>query len=153
MDEENWLDQSELLLSRIDFAAERSKLEREHIEQTRSLLMSFIQVMDSFDRLFSSLEDSLETIPEQQLSVMNSARLISRQLERAFENAGVSRIPALNLLCDSDKHFVVDVRESPGVPEDTIVQEVLRGYEWEGEILRLPHVIIAGKPSPVVEEK
>jgi molecular chaperone GrpE len=150
MDEEDWIDSSERLLGRFDFTAELANVKREHYEQTRLFLTTFIEVMDSFDRLFAGHEDSLETIPGQQL--LSSVRLISLQLERALQNAGVKHIPTLNLPCDSEKHFIVDVKESPDVPEDTIVQEILKGYEWEGEVLRLPHVIVAAKPSQSVKE-
>jgi molecular chaperone GrpE len=153
MNEDELLDSSERLLGRFDFAATLATVEREHYAQTRKLLTSFIEVMDSFDRLFGGLKDSLETATEQQCLLLNSVRLISRQMERALQNAGVKQIPALDLLCDSDKHFIVDVKESPGIAEDTIVQEVLKGYEWDGEVLRFPHVIVAGKPSQSVKEK
>jgi molecular chaperone GrpE (heat shock protein) len=37
--------------------------------------------------------------------------------------------------------------------DGTIVQEVFRGYEWEGELLRKPRVLVArGADSTVQEE-
>jgi molecular chaperone GrpE (heat shock protein) len=153
MSDEDLFEVSDRLLGRFDFAAELAAVEDNHREQKRRLLTSIIEVMDSFDRLFITIEDSFNSMSDPERQRFNSIQLIARQLERLLQNAGVTYIPALNVPFDSDKHFIVDVKEISGVPADTIVQEVLKGYEWEGEILRIPHVIIAGNPAPTVEEE
>lgn len=153
MSDEDVLDATERLLGRFDFAAQLATLEREHRDQTQALLLSFIEVQDSLDRLFGNLEEEIESVSAKELARLKTLRLIGQQLEMALQKAGVTPIICLNRQCDPEKHVIVDVKQVPGVAEDTIVQEVFRGYEWNGEVLRLPHVIVAVGISQRLKEE
>jgi molecular chaperone GrpE len=49
--------------------------------------------------------------------------------------------------------YAVGRQESEEVEENTVVQEVLRGYLWQKKILREAQVIVAVKPSASSERR
>jgi molecular chaperone GrpE (heat shock protein) len=143
MPEEDAFDQTERLLGRFDFAAQLAVQEEQHQAQLRILLLAFVEVMDSFDRFFASTGEPADVTPAQAHSWLNTFRLMGRQLENTLRDAGVIPITCLGQEAQPGQHEIVGVQEVPGVEKDTIVQEVFRGYAWNGEILRKPRVIVA----------
>lgn len=143
MNEKDIFGQTERLLGRFDFTVQLATKEREHRQHLRRLLLSFVEVMDSFDRFLAGLGESEEATPEAARQWLKTFRLIGRQFEQALRDAGVSSISCLGQKAEPGRHEIIGVVEAPGVGEDTIVQEVFRGYKWDGEILRKPRVKVA----------
>jgi molecular chaperone GrpE len=151
MSEQTPPDGFERLLGRFDFTLQLTEIEQQHRSAIRAILIPFIEVMDSFDRLLGDIQDTDSPLPDPMNT--NTVRLIARQLQNALRNAGVTRIECLNTAYDPHKHLAADVKDVPGIADETIVQEISKGYEWDGEILRLPHVIVANaKPQGEKEQ-
>ncbi len=141
------MDQPEKLLAAFDFAEVMAEKEKEHGEQMRSLLLSFLEIMDSFDRFFAHLGEEPEAAAE--ANWLNTVRLIRKQVELALQKAGVTPIAGLGLAADPHLHEIVDTKETTDMEEGIIVEEVRRGYLWKDSLLRSSQVVIAKVPREV----
>jgi molecular chaperone GrpE len=136
-------DEADKLLGRFDFALEIAAKDDAHRAQMRALLLSFIEVLDSFDRFFAGITETEEAAGETALNWLSTFRLIGRQLETNLSNAGVKPIPCMGETAEPGKHEIIGVMDAPGTEKEIIVKEASRGYEWDGEIIRKPRVIVA----------
>ena len=143
MKDPEFLDQADRLLGRFDFASQMAIKEETHRRHIRAMLLSFVDVMDSFERLFSGLGEAEPMTADQARQCMKSCRLIGRQLDQALRQAGVTELPSLTQPAEPGLHEIVGSRPAPGVEDGVIVEEVFRGYGWDGEILRKPRVIVS----------
>ena len=153
MNDRDTFDPAERLLGRFDFASQLAANEEDHRRRLRALLLSFIEVMDSFDRLFSGLDEHEEVPAGKAQQCLKSCRLIRRQLDHALSGAGVSATSSLMLPAEPGRHEIVGVKAVPGAEEGVIVEEVFRGYTWDGETLRKPQVIVAQANDHAFQEK
>ncbi|MEW6733406.1 MAG: nucleotide exchange factor GrpE [Acidobacteriota bacterium] len=142
MSEKDLFEQAELLLKHFDFAAQLAAKEAQHQGQLREILLSFVEVMDSFDRLFYGMGEITELTLEQSHNCLKSCRLIQQQLDQALHNAGVTPLSSLGQLAEPGQHEIVAIKKAPGREADTVMQELFRGYKWNGELLRKPKVIV-----------
>lgn len=136
-------DEADKLLGRFDFALQMAAKDDAHRAQTRAILLSFIEVMDSFDRFFAGLTETEEASGEAARNWLSTCRLIGRQLEKSLRDAGVKPIPCMGETAEPGKHEIIGAIDAPGMEKEIIVQEASRGYEWDGEIIRKPRVIVA----------
>jgi molecular chaperone GrpE len=153
MSDQDAFEQAERLLGHFDFAVQQAIQEEEHRLQLRAILLEFVEVMDSFDRFLGTTEESEKTTPEQARRWLTTFRLIGQQFDQALRRVGVVALPCLGQELQPERHEVVGVRDVSEVAADTIVEEIFRGYEWEGEILRKPRVIVARGTGPITQEK
>ena len=141
MAEDPLADQSAKLLRALDFAAEAAALREEHEERFRALIASLFEVVDSFDRLLVDAGGGGE-------AWRGTVKRIAGQLERALAQAGVTEIQCRSGdVADPRRHQIVDVKTMHGVDDDTIVDVLSRGWEWNGKPVRLPRVVVARNPK------
>jgi molecular chaperone GrpE len=136
-DEPPAAEQMQILSERFDLAWRLRELESEHVRELRRILLSFIEVVDSFDRLLAG--DQLGEHPD-------TVRLIARQLEKALANSGVTSRPSLGQEADPARHEIVAAQPA-SQQADVIIAELERGWEWDGEMLRRAKVIVAAAPA------
>ena len=143
MSQQDNLDDIERFLGRFDFATKLSALEEENHQRMKSILISFIEVADSFDRLFSGVDEQNESFRETTHDLMKTCRLIQRQLLQSLKDAGVTQFMSSGQPACPDRHEIIGVESNPDYEEDTVVKELFRGYGWDGEVLRKARVIVA----------
>jgi molecular chaperone GrpE len=124
------------ILDVLDYSTELAEQRTEHRRQMSALLLSLLEVMDSFDRMLA------EDPGIAGHSVVGTCQLIARQLNSVLERAGVDTMPCMGATVDPRVHQVVDVRPADPPQDDIIVEVVRRGYTWHGELLRPAQVII-----------
>jgi len=71
--------------------------------------------------------------------------LIRRSLLEVLRQRQVTPIEALGKPFNPETMYAVGRQESASVPENTVIQEVVRGYWWGDRILREAQVIVAVK--------
>ncbi len=131
------------LLRRFDYASELKLRNEEHRNRVYKMLLSFIEVRDSLERLLEAAGAEGPRDPGQLGEWLSALRLIALQFDQALEENGVRHVACLDTPSEPGRHSVVEAVEAPGLAEGTIVREVIRGYEWDGEPLRKPSVIVA----------
>ena len=148
MSDKDWFDKADRLLAHLDYTTQIAQQQEAHHEQLRVLLLSLVEVVDAFDRLFGSIDT--DEAPPATERWLPTVRLIARQLEKALQEAGVSPISCLGEVAEPGRHRIVGVRDVPEYEEDIIVEEVIRGYMWDETLLRKPQVVVArGKQATI----
>ena len=131
-------------LQAVDFNQQLAVMEKEHAQEMRDTLLSFLDVLDSFDRCFSAMDQTGGTSSVAQ-SWSRSFEGIRRQLQRTLERAGVSFMNCRGGAFDPHKHEAIEVRARPDLEEGMVIEEVIRGCEWRGEVLRQAKVVVSRK--------
>lgn len=132
------------LLAAFDFAAQTAALEEEHEQFLLCLFRSLFEVVDSFDRLLAGTEEG-----GGEGGWRGTVQRIAGQLERALEQAGVTEIRCLGAAADPRLHEIVEVQPMDGMDDDTILEVLSRGWQWNGRPVRLPRVLVARSPKEI----
>jgi molecular chaperone GrpE (heat shock protein) len=139
MDEQNAFNTLDDFLGRFDFAAQLAAVEGRGKERFRAHLLALLEVQDSMDRVLAAADGAGEKSPR----FVQSLRLVQKQLEKVLLAAGVEPTECLGSHAEPDNHEIVEVQEVTGAEHGQIVEQLLRGYRWEGAILRKPRVVVA----------
>jgi len=125
-------------LADFDNFRRRVSRERDHIgkEALREFLHSLLDVVDDLERLLEFAGD--ETSP-----VIDAVRAVYRKLLDLFAKEGVRPMESVGRPFDPALHEVVATAAAGEKNLGTIVQEVRRGYLWNGELLRTAQVVVA----------
>ena len=119
-----------------DLEFELSEKEKQNTEKTKRLLLSIIEVLDAFYRVFRNIRAKQDKVNPQMKKWIGNFRTVRRMLNNILAEQGVSAIENLDNGFDPHWHkvgeFVVDHSKSNG----TIVDEILKGYVWHNQILR-----------------
>jgi molecular chaperone GrpE len=125
-----------------DFAnfKRRTEEEKESLRQIllADLLTRLLPVADNFDRALLAADQTREY--EKLVGGVDSIR---RQLEELLRREGVTPIEAVNQPFDPNLHNAVLREETSDYPENTIVEELQKGYTLGGRILRPTLVKVA----------
>jgi len=129
-----------------------SEEKRQHTDNTRKLLLSMIEVMDGFERLFNNINSKKDKITPQMKIWIGNFRAVCRLLNNAVASQGVSKIENLDLGFDPKWHRIAQTVVDPTKADGTIVGEEAKGYVWQTEILRKSEVAVV-RNAPEGEAK
>jgi molecular chaperone GrpE len=79
-------------------------------------------------------------------AVLEGAQATLRQLQRAFEKAGIKVIDPAGQPFDPEWHEAMVTQESRDKPANTVLTVVQKGYSLNGRLLR-PARVIVSKPA------
>ena len=109
--------------------------EKEAQEEGRHrVLSSLAELADLVDGLRSHMTSAAGAL---------AGKALDKRMDRIFKSYGFTRIATVGRPFDSRVHEAVEEREEEGVPHDTIVEEISRGYERDGFVLRVARVVVA----------
>jgi molecular chaperone GrpE len=116
----------------------RVSREREHIgkEALGEFMRSLLDVVDDLERLLEFVGD--ETSP-----VIDAVRAVYRKIMDLLAREGVRPMEAVGRPFDPALHEVIATAPAGENDMGTVVQEVRRGYTWNGELLRTAQVVVA----------
>jgi molecular chaperone GrpE len=128
-----------------DFANYRRRTEEERGVMTQLsnavLIGKMLAVLDDFDRALASVpEDAHEGWVE-------GIRLVERKLRSVLESEGVTPIEAVGQPFDPNLHEAVVHQETVDYPDNTVIDEVQRGYRLGDRVLRPALVRVANNPT------
>lgn len=117
----------------------RTAREREDLLKyaNEQLILSLLPVVDNFERALSTKNDD----PEKLLA---GVEMISRQLKEILEREGLCPIPAVGEQFNPEVHEAVMKEENSEYPENTIIEELQRGFTCRGKVIRAAMVKVAG---------
>lgn len=121
-------------------ARRRAELRADHEVRAakESILGGFLPVVDDLDRALQAAPAAGDVS-----SWLEGFILIQRKLAGALERQGVTTIVAEGQIFDPILHQAVIVEEVDGVPSDTVLQELQKGYLLDGKVLRPAMVKVA----------
>jgi molecular chaperone GrpE len=114
----------------------------EQQQEMRSTLLAFLDVLASFDRCLEAMDPEEDVSPIVK-SWRRSVDRVRSQLVIALEQAGVSFMNCVGQVFDPVKHEAIEIRVTADAEEDTILNEIVRGCEWRGEVLCYAKVVVA----------
>jgi molecular chaperone GrpE len=120
---------------------EIEKKEGKHHEDFKSFLLNILEVLDDLDRKFINIGSKIEKADEQTRIWINYFKSTRKLLGKILKTWGVVEIDSLGMKALPGYHFTVDVVTRKGLEEETIVEELTKGYLWKNEILRKAEVI------------
>lgn len=128
-----------------DFARyrNRQKTEQESFvaRSNEELLRRVIQVADNFDRAVVAATGATNVA-----AVISGIEMIQRLFEEFLANEGLVPIKAVGTKFDPRVHEALMDMETSTMPEDTVCEEIQRGYSLGGKVLRPALVKVARAP-------
>jgi molecular chaperone GrpE len=115
------------------------------------LLLKVLGVADDFDRALAAMPPELAGS-----GWIDGIAAIDRKLRQLLESEGVTPIEAVGRPFDPREHDAVVQEETAAAPDDTVLDELQRGYRIRGRVLRPALVSVARNPgrqaAPVQED-
>ena len=117
----------------------RKEITKDVERSRRSLIVSFLEVLDNIDRALASAAGRADD------PLVKGVSLVAQQFLSVLESLGVTRIDPLGAMFDPTRHEAVStVPAAEGVPAGRIVGIVRPGYVMGDEVLRPAMVAVAG---------
>ena len=109
----------------------RTSKEREELANvvTQDLLKSMLPILDNFDRAMAAEQKDNE-------SFQKGVEMIYTQLNETLKNAGLELIDTAGQKFDPNFHQAGMRVENPDLEDDTIAQELQKGYIVKGRVIR-----------------
>lgn len=122
-----------------NFRRRQQEEQRRHLSRMKEdLFRTLLPVVDNLERALAASrgEASAE-------SLMKGVELVEREVRKILEDHGVRPILADGEPFDPGLHEAVMTEEREDVPDQTVVQELQRGYTMEDRVLRPSMVKVA----------
>ncbi|MCK9594817.1 MAG: nucleotide exchange factor GrpE [Candidatus Omnitrophica bacterium] len=148
--QENW---DKFLRLQADFENTRKRWERDRLELLRyandDLLCSLLNITDDLER---SLELS-QGKHEDFTAFMKGVEMILAHIHDLMKKNGVAAIDASGKIFDPNFHEALMQVESGDWPENTVVEELQKGYLLNGKVLRTAKVKVSKNPAAKEKEE
>lgn len=125
-----------------DLKESLEKEQRKAKTDVKKLLLSSLEVVDTFNALFKKIAQKRSEVDPQTKIWLGNFKSIKRLAERVLADAGVSQIEAPSGKAIPGLHRIVATKKMPGLEDYTILEEVEKGYLWQGEVLRESSVVV-----------
>ncbi|MDX1934589.1 MAG: nucleotide exchange factor GrpE [Capsulimonadales bacterium] len=111
----------------------RSEEERENLRQfvAEDLIKRLLPIVDNFERALNASEQTREYE-----KLIGGVQAVYRQLQEYLAREGVQAIEAVNQPFDPNVHNAVLREEDSDHPENTVTEELQKGYLLNGRVLR-----------------
>jgi len=125
------------------------KITRRQVETVTSqaserLLLKLLPSLDAL-RQAVKIANSSDSLPQDEIAV--GLKMLQEQLERVLETEGLEEIAAVGKPLNPELHEVVSYVETDDSPENSILEEVRKGYVLNGKVLRPSLVVVSKKPA------
>lgn len=118
-----------------EFDNYRKRTEKEKAQNfdfgAREVIEKLLPVVDNFERALGTVDPE-----DEDDAFTKGVRGIYKQLEKMFEDLEVKAIPAEGEKFDPNLHNAVLTDTESDVEEDTITQDLLKGYTYKGQVVR-----------------
>ena len=125
-----------------DLKASLEKEQRAAKSDVKKLLLSSLDVIDTFDALFKKIDPKRSEVDRQTKIWLGNFQSIKRLAENVLADAGVSQIVTPSGKAILGMHRIVATKEMPSLEDYTILEEMEKGYLWQGEVLRESSVVV-----------
>ncbi len=139
---DQYLDRLARLQAEFDNYRKRSAREQQDFRDyaLADALKAFLPILDSLDRAAKSENPDVE-------SFRSGVQLIDRQFHDALAKLGVKPIEAAGAAFDPNLHQAVQMVNTEDAPDNTVIDEMQRGYTLKDRLLRPAMVRVASNPN------
>jgi molecular chaperone GrpE len=110
--------------------------EEEAAKEKKAMLLQIAGVLDAFDRVFNNIAPKEKDADRLTKIWLGNFRSIRRLVDSTLKEAGVVKIESPTGKAIPGFHTVVETVENAELENDTIVEELERGYLWGEQVLR-----------------
>lgn len=139
------------LRAQADMDNMRKRLQREKVEfikfANEHMMKDLLSVLDNLERAL----DHANADGVDPTSILEGVRLTYDGFMNVLEKFGVKPVTALGERFDPKLHEAVMQREDPDVEENTVVEEVQKGYIMNDRLIRPSMVVVSRRPPDEVE--
>jgi len=128
-----------LLRSYADYQNYQKRVEKNLKQTEKEIKQIYLsEFIDIKELLLKALEDE---------NPKEGLRLILKQIEHFFNEENVSYIDCIGKQFDHSLHHAVTTIEQDECKDNTVIEEVKKGYKIDDTVLRPSHVVVAKKKS------
>lgn len=140
-----------------DFESFKYRMDRERrgafIDQIANLAGAMLPVLDNVDRALASVDKSKVDATPEFSKFYDGIALVNQQVNEVLGEMGVEPIKTVGELFDPQFHEAVATEQKHDLPNNTISEEMLRGYRIGNRVVRhsMVKVTLGGfspKPAP-----
>ena len=139
--------QDRYLRKAAEFENFRKRTDREKTESATlaksSVLTEILPILDACERALNSFPRTNESLDQYRRGV----ELLYKQLNDTLSRVGVAAMEVVGEKFDPHLHEALIREESTEHEEDTILEELRRGYLYKGRLLRPAQVKVATRPD------
>jgi molecular chaperone GrpE len=118
-------------------------------QASEGLLVRLLPIVDALQQAAKITHNGIP-LPSEEISV--GLKMLLEQLLGVLKGEGLEEIPALGELLNPERHEVVSSIETNDVPENTVVEEVRKGYLLNGKVIR-PSLVVVSRPKPLKDQE
>ena len=126
-----------------DYENARKRLAREKEEfflyANEDLISKFLPIMDNFDRALQQAGNTQDNSD----AFIEGVRMIQKQFEGILTQSGLVQIESVGKLFDAQRHEALATIPSDTHPENTVVEEIQKGWFLRDRLLRPALVKVA----------
>lgn len=119
----------------------RAQAEQDRKFASEGLIREILPVLDGFERTMAMAAKGASVE-----SLTDGVRVMEKQLRKALESAGVTRVAALGAAFDPELHEALATVDNEELDADTIVDEIEAGYTMHDKVIRAARVRVTVKP-------
>lgn len=137
-----------LIRAKADLENYKKLIERQNnnykLQATTNILKKIISHHDDLVRAVKNVDSQ-----ENGIQVKKGFEMVIKNLEKILIEENVIPMNCEGEKFDPYKQEVLMVREEDEIPENTILEELEKGYFYHGEVLRPARVVISKKPTTI----
>lgn len=124
------------------------QMEEARLFASMPLVCDLLEVVDELELALKSASGS-----EQQGALLQGVQMTLKKMRKILEKHGVSQIECLMKPLDPEKHMVVSKEEREDLEENTVIEEIRKGYLLKERVIRPSVVKVSAKPSRSTKPK
>lgn len=124
------------------------QMEEARLFASMPLVCDLLEVVDELELALKSASGS-----EQQGALLQGVEMTLKKMRKILEKHGVSQIECLMKPLDPEKHMVVSKEEREDLEENTVIEEIRKGYLLKERVIRPSVVKVSVKPSRSTKPK
>jgi molecular chaperone GrpE len=118
-------------------------------QASERLMLRLLPSLDAL-REAAKVANSGNSLPPEEIAV--GLKMLQQQLSEVLRSEGFEEIAAVGQPLNPEKHEVVSYVETDEKPENTIIEEIRKGYMLNGKVIRPSFVVVSKKPRAKDEE-
>ncbi|GEM_PF-829951 len=118
------------------------------VQLKERLILGLIEIFEDFERIVEASSDQKDSE-----NVVKGMRMVLDKLWGFLKSEGVSRIETFEATFDLLRHEAVSRVFTSEIPENTIVEEVNRGYMLYSKVLKPAQVVVAVSPDQKISNE
>jgi len=113
-------------------------------QASENVMVKLLPILDSLEQA-GRIAQSNNKLPFEEVAM--GLKMLQNQLMDVLRTEGLEEIEAMGQLLDPKRHEVINYVESDVAAENTVVEEVRKGYILNGKVIR-PAMVVVTKPKP-----